>query len=212
MPMYHVFSHRLLNALLRGCPALCRHLHCDSDKAFHARQVVCAVISWGLSYCSFTPPGSLEMTEGRAAPRVAGQETLPPDGRMDVTCSFGGNHYCNLYIRYNHEQVHDYTIMDVWTSIHSLEIWALSLSSVSAGPRIDCYGCAGKSSSGLLLPQCVCLCVPRSNLRHMSVGIGGVSCCAFFLFSELEVPNKLLTHQIRQREKKDWICGKYYIR
>ena len=37
----------------------------------------------------------------------------------------------------------------------------LTCSSRAARPRIDCNGSARKSSSGILLIWCVCLCVPR---------------------------------------------------
>lgn len=158
MSMYHVFSHRLLNALLRGCPALCRHLHCDSDKAFHARQVVCAVISWGLSYCSFTPLGAWKWQKGgqplewqvRKHFLLIGEWMSYVPLQEITTATF-------TYVIITSK----FMITPLWTSGHQYtplqsELWAFP---PSAGPRIDCYGRAGKSSSGLLLHLSVCACV-----------------------------------------------------
>lgn len=104
--MHHVFSHRLLTALRRGCPVYADTSIVTATKHFTPNRwcVLSSAEGWVLFLYS---PGSLEMTEkGRAAPTEAGQEALPPDWRTNVMCSFGGNHYCSLYICYNHEQVH----------------------------------------------------------------------------------------------------------
>ena len=124
-----LFSRRLFSALLRGLP----YLRCPDtslgtvvNPSYPTGWVCChprrdpMLKGWAMLF--LVSSGNLGMTEGRAAPRVAGQETLPPDWRMDVICSFGGNHCCNLYTFYNQEQVHHDTTVDVWTLINSLAI------------------------------------------------------------------------------------------
>lgn len=51
--------------------------------------------------------------EKKAACRVTGEETLPPDWGMEMLCSIGKNHCCSLYGLYNHEEVCYQTIVDI---------------------------------------------------------------------------------------------------
>lgn len=153
----HPSSLKLFHAFLKGLPYASQRLNYGSSNPFHTLLAITkGVISWGIPFsgvewsCSFTPQWSFEMTEGRAASGVAGQETLPPDWGS----YFAGKHCWHVYLIYNHEKIHYQAIVDVSELYRSLQL--LTCSSVSAGLRIDCYSSAGKHTSGILLSQGVC--------------------------------------------------------
>lgn len=156
----HPSSLKLFHACLKGLPYASQRLNYGSNNPFHTLLAMCWVISWGNPCsgiersCSFTPQWSFEMTEGRAASRVASQETLPPDWGMEILSYFAGKHCWHVYVIYNHEKMHYQAIGDVSELSRSLQL--LTCSSVSAGLRIDCYGSTGKHTSGILLFQGVC--------------------------------------------------------
>lgn len=79
---------------------------------------------------------------------------------------------------------------------------------MSAGLRIDCYGCARERTSSILLAQCMPVCVKNGQevaLRHKCRDFCGASCHVFL--SALLVPNNFL-----YRERKNSVCDQYYTR